>query len=121
MEIDEIKKYIKENVEPELKERFGEVKVGVKIDDSKVGYEITAIVALKIEKGEYKNVEIALSNYKNVLAVYGVSGRYDVFVIAKFKDLKDLNYFLTALAKMNNVKESETFIVLEKGKENVFF
>jgi Lrp/AsnC family transcriptional regulator for asnA, asnC and gidA len=90
----------------------------VKIDPSKVGYSLTAIVLIQIEGGHLQDVEDKIANLPNVTAVYDVTGDYNAVVITKFKDGADLNTFIKNLLTIPHVRRTVTNVALSVIKED---
>jgi DNA-binding Lrp family transcriptional regulator len=58
----------------------------VKVDFDRLGYSLTAIVLIQVD-GRYRTeVEKELAQLFDVIAIYDITGEYDVLVIARFKD-----------------------------------
>lgn len=90
----------------------------VKIDPSKVGYSLTAIVLIQIEGGHLQDVEDKIANLPHVTAVYDVTGDYNAVVITKFKDGADLNTFIKNLLTIPHVRRTVTNVALSVIKED---
>ena len=90
----------------------------VKIDPSKVGYSLTAIVLIQVEGGHLQEVEDKIANLPNVIAVYDVTGDYNAVVITKFKDGTDLNAFIKKLLSTPYIRRTVTNVALSVIKED---
>jgi len=88
------------------------------IDFSKLGYDLTAIIALKVEGGHLPEIEEIIAKKPNVSAVYDVTGDYDAIVVAKFRDRSGLNKFVKGILAMPYVRRTYTMIVLNVMKES---
>ena len=74
----------------------------------------------RIRKGKtYKNWEEKTYFNKNVVGIYDVTGEYDAFLIAKFKDTNELNTFIKDLVKDPNIERTYTQTVLDVIKEDM--
>lgn len=89
------------------------------IDHSRLGYKLTAIIGVRVKGGLLKNWENRTAYHKNVLAVYDVTGEYDAFLIAKFKDTNGLDEFVKGLLKEPDVQRTYTQTVLNVVKEDL--
>ncbi|MBR9689532.1 MAG: Lrp/AsnC family transcriptional regulator [Candidatus Altiarchaeota archaeon] len=92
------------------------------IDYEKLGYDLTAVVDLTISQGKLTEVETRVSKFKNVIAVYDVTGDKDSIVIAKFQNRQELNHFIKTILKIQYVERTNTKVVLNTVKEkfNIF-
>ena len=89
------------------------------IDFSKLGYDLTVLVGIAVEGGHLPEKEKEIAEDSNVLAVYDVTGEYDVIVVAKFKDRSGLNDFIKRILSMQYVKNTYTMVALNVVKENL--
>lgn len=69
------------------------------MDHRKLGYGLTSIIGVRVKGGKLQNWESKESFNKHVLAIYDVTGEYDAFLIAKFKDTDELDRFVKDLLK----------------------
>jgi len=88
------------------------------MDFSVLGYQVTAIIMLSVEGSKLKELEEELKNIKNVIAIYDITGDYDVLLIAKFKDVKALDFFVKDLLERKEIKKSVTHIAFNVVKED---
>jgi DNA-binding Lrp family transcriptional regulator len=89
------------------------------LDPEKLGFELTAIILMQVEGGHIVDVEKTISKSRSVIAVYDVTGDFDIIVIAKFRSREELNAFIKEILKMPYVKRSVTSIALNVVKEDV--
>jgi DNA-binding Lrp family transcriptional regulator len=89
------------------------------LDSTKLGYNLTALILVQAEGGHVEEVENEISTGSNVIAVYDITGDYDVAVITKFKDRFDLNVFIKNLMATAHVKRTVTSVALEVIKEDL--
>jgi len=113
----EVKKKVKEYVEKGIIKRFKTV-----IDLEKVGEEkVYAIVDIKLNpvRGEgYDFTAKRISNFPQVKEVYLVSGAYDLSVLVKGDNIKDVAFFVSdKLATLDRVYHTTTHFILKKYKE----
>lgn len=54
-----------------------------------------------------------ISNLKNVIAVYMITGRYDLFVEVYIEPTKLLNFISEGLEKLDTIASSESFLTLK--------
>ncbi|HDJ94870.1 MAG TPA: Lrp/AsnC family transcriptional regulator [Acidilobales archaeon] len=90
----------------------------VQVDFSKVGYDVTALILVKVDGKHIIDVEREVARYPNVCAVYDVTGEFDVIVVAKFRNIGELNKFIKNLLAKPYVLSTNTSIALNVVKEN---
>jgi DNA-binding Lrp family transcriptional regulator len=82
------------------------------INQEKMGYDLTAIINVKISHGKLIEVQERISLDKHVSGVYDITGEWDSLIIAHFKDRRDLNGFIKGVLSIDNVEKTNTQIVL---------
>lgn len=87
------------------------------IDHKMLGYNLTSIIGVKIKTAGFQHWEEKKSFKKHVLAIYDVTGEYDVYLIAKFKNTTELDKFVKDLLKEPTVERTYTQTVLNIVKE----
>ena len=85
----------------------------------KLGYTLTSIIGVNVEGVSLESWEEEISHNKNVVGIYDVTGEYDAFLIAKFKDTDELDLFLKELLKTDCVERTYTQTVLNVVKEDM--
>jgi DNA-binding Lrp family transcriptional regulator len=90
----------------------------VLIDYEALGYQITALTLIQAEGSHIEELEKELSTHPNIVAVYDITGEFDVAVIARFKSMRQLDAFLKAVNKLPYVRRTVTSIVLRVVKED---
>ncbi len=101
------------------------VKMGVikrftaELDTKVLGMDVTALILVSVEGAYITEVEKALSAFEQVMAVYDITGEFDVAVIAKFRSVDELNNFIKAVLKMPHVKRTVTSVVFNVVKEKL--
>ncbi len=88
------------------------------LDSVKLGYNLTTVILIQIEGGHLTEVENELAKASNVIAVYDITGDFDVAVITKFKEGASLNTFIKKLLATPHIKRTVTSIVLNVIKED---
>jgi DNA-binding Lrp family transcriptional regulator len=89
-----------------------------KIDYGRLGYDVTAILQLKVEGNALPDVTDRLKNHEKMLSVYEVTGDYDIIAIGKFKDTDGMNEQIKELLVDPDIRESNTSVVLNAAVEN---
>ena len=82
------------------------------INQEKIGYDLTAVINVKISHGKLLHVQEKISKNKHVSGVYDITGDWDSLIIAHFKDRRDLNRFIKSVLSIDNVEKTNTQIVL---------
>lgn len=88
------------------------------LDAQKLGYGLTAVIELVSPKLMLRKAMIDITELSNVYAVYQTTGAIDAIIIAKFKDVDELQNFLRDLYIKFEIQRSETRIVLKTVKED---
>lgn len=88
------------------------------MDHRKLGYGLTNIIGVRLNDGQLQNWEEKKSFNRHVLAIYNVTGEYDAFLIAKFKNTDELDRFVKELLKEPYVERIYTQTVLNVVKED---
>jgi len=89
-----------------------------KLSPELLGFKFKVIIGLNVERKHLVEAERVLSKKKEVIVVYDVTGRFDLFVVARFKSVRDLDAFLKESLNVEYFKSSETFMVLNSWKED---
>jgi DNA-binding Lrp family transcriptional regulator len=87
------------------------------IDYEKAGYDMQAIIQLRISRGKLLEVENKIAKHPNVFAVYDTAGNFDSVIIAKFKSRRALDTFLKKIQTYDFIERSETKFILNTIKE----
>lgn len=88
-------------------------------DYERLGYPITAVILVSVEGGAIEEVASKLAEEPNLIAVYDVTGDYDLILVGKFRSMSELNLFLKRLNKMYSIKRTVTSVVLKVFKEDL--
>lgn len=92
-----------------------------KVDYDGLGYDVTAILQLKVEGDALVDVTETLSEHPQMVSVYEVTGDHDIVAIGKFLDTDDMNETIKELLTNPEIKESNTSVVLNPAKEHEQF
>ncbi|MDC3292251.1 Lrp/AsnC family transcriptional regulator [Nitrosopumilus sp.] len=90
----------------------------VRLNHDLLGFEITAIIEIKTNKGMMLEIENEIAKFDSTIAVYDITGDADMVIIAKFKTRKFLSDFLKKISAMPNVENTLTHLVLNTIKED---
>lgn len=88
------------------------------LDYEKLGYDIDAIISMKISKGKLFEVERKIAHHPAVAAVFDVTGDFDSTIIAKFKNRRALDSFLKNIQTYEFVEGTNTILVLNTIKNS---
>ncbi len=91
---------------------------GAFVDPEAVGWGLTVIVGLRIEKGHLREVQEAIARDARVFAVYDVTGEWDGVVMARCKDRRDLDELAKTTLSAKHVQRTQTMVVLKTVHEN---
>ncbi|MFB6281254.1 MAG: HTH-type transcriptional regulator Lrp [Haloferacaceae archaeon] len=89
-----------------------------KVDYDALGYDVTAVVHLKVEGSALPEITERLEGEKRMVSVYEVTGDYDVIAIGKFEDTDGMNDQIKSLLTDQDIRESNTSVVLNTVAEN---
>lgn len=92
-----------------------------KVNYDALGYDVTAILQLKVEGSKLQDVTERLTQEKQMISVYEVTGDYDVIAIGKFADTDGMNEQIKALLTDADIRESNTSVILNAAVENEQF
>ncbi len=88
------------------------------VDYEKIGYDVTAIIQLKISGEALPAITDRLRSQDRMISVYEVTGDHDIIAIGKFKDTDDMNEHIKTVLTDPDVIESNTSVVLNTVSEN---
>lgn len=89
------------------------------IDPRAVGLELTAIIGLRIAHGKLLDVQRAVARDERVFAVYDTTGEWDSFILARFKNTRDLDNFVKKVLAIPDVERTNTSVALNTVKEEL--
>ena len=90
----------------------------VLLDAESIGWTMTVITGLRIQKGSMIDVQQQIAADPRVFAVYDVTGDYDSMVLARVRGRKDLDDLTKTVFTLNGVQRSFTQVVLNTVKED---
>ena len=89
-----------------------------KVNYDTLGYDVTAILHLKVEGSALEDVTERLGEERQMISVYEVTGDYDIVAIGKFVDTDGMNDQIKSLLSDSNILASNTSVVLNAPVEN---
>jgi Lrp/AsnC family transcriptional regulator, regulator for asnA, asnC and gidA len=87
------------------------------LNPEKIGYNLTAIINLRISKGKIMDLQDSIAKHPQVFGVYDVTGEWDSLILARFKDRQEMDSFIKTTLSQKNVERSNTSLVLNTVKE----
>ena len=87
------------------------------VNREKIGYDLTALINIKLTHGRLIEVQEKISRDNHVSAVYDITGDWDSLIIAHFKDRRELNSFIKRVLSMDFVERSNTQMALNIVKD----
>ena len=91
------------------------------VDYDALGYDVTAVIHLKVEGSALPEITERLREQKQMVSVYEVTGDYDVIAIGKFHDTDEMNEGIKGLLADQDIRETNTSVVLNTVVENAQF
>ena len=89
------------------------------IDPQKVGYDLLAVIGMRISRGKMIKVQDNISKTPEVISVYDITGEWDSMIVARFRNRRELNKFIKWITGMEFVERTYTQIVLNVVKEEI--
>lgn len=90
----------------------------VLLDAESIGWTMTVITGLRIQKGSMIDVQRQIAADSRVFGVYDVTGDYDSMVLARVRGRKDLDDLTKTVFTLSGVQRSFTQVVLNTVKED---
>ncbi|ERH01660.1 MAG: transcriptional regulator [Halonotius sp. J07HN6] len=87
------------------------------VDYGEMGYDVTAIMHLKVEGSALPEITDRLQAQKQMISVYETTGDYDIIAIGKFADTDGMNDQIKDLLEDVDIRESNTSVVLNAVKD----
>ncbi|MCX8193160.1 MAG: Lrp/AsnC family transcriptional regulator [Nitrososphaeria archaeon] len=87
------------------------------IDPSKIGYNLSAVIHIRIRHGKLIEVQKTIAAHSSVFGVYDVTGESDSIILARFRNREELSKFIKTLLSNEYVERTITYIVLDTIKE----
>jgi Lrp/AsnC family transcriptional regulator, regulator for asnA, asnC and gidA len=90
------------------------------LDHETLGLLVTAIIIIQTESEKHENVEMELSQLKEVSEVYSISGEYDILIKVWAHSIEELNKIVNSkIRSVEGVEDLMEMIVMERVKEGV--
>ena len=90
----------------------------VLIDAEKVGWTMTVLCGLRIEKGRLMEVQRRIADDSRVFGIYDVTGEFDSMVLARVRDRAHLDDLSKTVLSSERIIRTVTHVVLNTVKQN---
>ncbi|MEE2747648.1 MAG: Lrp/AsnC family transcriptional regulator [Candidatus Thermoplasmatota archaeon] len=91
---------------------------GVHIDAEKVGWTMTVLCGIRIEKGQLMEVQRRIAEDPRVFGIYDVTGEFDSMVLARVRDRAHLDDLSKTILSSEGIIRTVTHVVLNTVKQN---
>lgn len=88
------------------------------LDAHALGWAMTVLVGLRIEKGHLRPVQDAIAKDPRVFGVYDVTGEWDGVVLARVQDRADLDDLAKTTLSQEHIQRTNTMVVLSTVLED---
>ncbi|MEK6984967.1 MAG: Lrp/AsnC family transcriptional regulator [Candidatus Thermoplasmatota archaeon] len=82
-------------------------------DPERLGWTLTAIIGLRIEKGFVRTVHDAIAKDPRIFGVYDVTGEWDGLVLVRLRDRGDLDDLVKTTLSLAHIQRTNTMVVLK--------
>jgi DNA-binding Lrp family transcriptional regulator len=82
------------------------------VEPHAVGWAMTVMVGLRIDKGHLRPVQERIAQDPRVFAVYDVTGEWDGYVLARVRDRADLDELIKTTLSSAHIQRTSTMVVL---------
>lgn len=87
------------------------------LDYDSIGYNLGVLIDVRVSKGRLFEVEKKIAESPFVFAVYDITGDFDVAILARFEDRRQLDDFVKNLQRIEFVERTHTKLILNYIKE----
>ena len=91
---------------------------GVRLDAEKIGWTMTVLCGLRIEKGRLMEVQRRIADDPRVFGIYDVTGEFDSMVLARVRDRAHLDDLSKTVLSSEGIIRTVTHVVLNTVKQN---
>jgi len=88
----------------------------VYIDYSLIENSVKAYIHLKVDSGLLEKIVKKIKKHKRVIALYRVTGEYDLLCVTLFVNMTELQEFIDKYLKIKGIKHCDTQIVMSAHK-----
>jgi len=90
----------------------------VLLDAEKIGWTMTVLCGLRIEKGQLMEVQRRIAEDSRVFGIYDVTGEFDSMVLARVRDRAHLDDLSKTVLSSEGIIRTVTHVVLNTVKQN---
>jgi Lrp/AsnC family transcriptional regulator, regulator for asnA, asnC and gidA len=87
------------------------------VDAESVGWNLTALIGLRIDKGHVRAVHEQISGDERIFGVYDVTGEWDGLVLVRLRDREDLDDLVKTTLSLAHIQRTNTMVVLKTVSE----
>lgn len=91
----------------------------VGLDYTKLGYDICAIIDVRVAHRQTPDVDRKIKNHPSVVTAFNMTGDFDITILARFKTRQELDEFIKWLQSFDVIYRSQTKLILNTVKEEV--
>jgi DNA-binding Lrp family transcriptional regulator len=91
---------------------------GVRLNAEKIGWTMTVLCGLRIEKGQLMEVQRKIAEDPRVFGIYDVTGEFDSMVLARVRDRAHLDDLSKTVLSSKGIIRTVTHVVLNTVKQN---
>ena len=89
-----------------------------RLDAEKIGWTMTVLCGLRIEKGQLMEVQRRIAEDSRVFGIYDVTGEFDSMVLARVRDRAHLDDLSKTILSSEGIIRTVTHVVLNTVKQN---
>ena len=82
-------------------------------DPERLGWTLTAIIGLRIEKGFVRTVHETIARDPRIFGVYDVTGEWDGLVLVRLRGREDLDDLVKTTLSLAHIQRTSTMVVLK--------
>lgn len=90
---------------------------GVRLEPAKIGWSMTVLCGLRIQKGRLMELQNQIADDPRVFGIYDVTGEFDSMVLARVRDRADLDNLSKTVLSVEGILRTVTHVVLNSVKE----
>lgn len=83
------------------------------IDPEALGWSLTAVIGLRIDKGHVRSVHEKISTDPRIFGVYDVTGEWDGLVLVRLRGREDLDDLVKTTLSLAHIQRTNTMVVLK--------
>jgi Lrp/AsnC family transcriptional regulator for asnA, asnC and gidA len=88
------------------------------VDPEALGWTLTAIIGLRIDKGHVRAVHEKISSDPRIFGVYDVTGEWDGLVLVRLRGREDLDDLVKTTLSLPHINRTNTMVVLKTVSES---